>query len=103
MFDVYGVCSIATNTFFRHQRSYLQPTIVKAWHDEQTALLTLLKEHYSSQVILAVDGRSDSPGHCAKFGATSAVEQQVNKVMDVQLVQVSALWAAHIIGSQRLA
>ena len=65
MFDVYGVFCIATNTFFRHQRSYLQPTIVNAWHDEQTNLLRLLKECYSSQVILAVDGRSDSPGHCA--------------------------------------
>lgn len=40
-------------------------------------------------VVLSGDGRSDSPGHCAKYGAFTVIEQRVNKVLDVQLVQVS--------------
>uniref|UniRef100_A0A8C5FQL9 Uncharacterized protein n=1 Tax=Gadus morhua TaxID=8049 RepID=A0A8C5FQL9_GADMO len=32
---------------------------------------------------------SDSPGHCAKYGSYSLIEDRVNKVVDVQLVQSS--------------
>ncbi|CAH3028847.1 unnamed protein product [Porites evermanni] len=38
-------------------------------------------------VVLLGDGRSDSPGHCAKYGAFTVIEKRVNKVLDVQLVQ----------------
>ena len=40
-------------------------------------------------VVLSGDGRSDSPGHSAKYGAFTAIELRVNKVLDVELVQVS--------------
>lgn len=40
-------------------------------------------------VVLSGDGRSDSPGHSAKYGAFTVIEQRVNKVLDVELVQVS--------------
>ena len=40
-------------------------------------------------VVLSGDGRSDSPGHCSKYGAFTVIEQRVNKVLAVQLVQVS--------------
>ena len=42
-------------------------------------------------VVLSGDGRSDSPGHSAKYGAFTIIEQRVNKVLDVELVQVSLL------------
>ena len=32
--------------------------------------------------------RSDSPGHCAKYGTYSLIEDRINKVLDLQLVQV---------------
>ena len=88
MLDMLGVRTISTSTFFRHQTQYLQPTIISAWQEHQAGLVKQLKADHAKQVILAVDGRSDSPGHCAKFGATSAIEQQIRKVLDVQLVQV---------------
>ena len=88
MLDMLGVRTISTSTFFRHQTQYLQPTIICAWQEHQAGLVKQLKADHAKQVILAVDGRSDSPGHCAKFGATSAIEQQIRKVLDVQLVQV---------------
>ncbi|KAG5275499.1 hypothetical protein AALO_G00121020 [Alosa alosa] len=40
-------------------------------------------------LVLAGDCRSDSPGHCAKYGSCSLIEDRVNKVVDVQLVQSS--------------
>ncbi|XP_064153703.1 uncharacterized protein LOC135233762 [Anguilla rostrata] len=33
--------------------------------------------------------RSDSPGHCAKYGTYSLIEDRINKVLDLQLVQSS--------------
>lgn len=32
--------------------------------------------------------RSDSPGHCAKYGSYTVIEDRINKVLDLQLVQV---------------
>ncbi|KAL2096843.1 hypothetical protein ACEWY4_006050 [Coilia grayii] len=32
---------------------------------------------------------SDSPGHCAKYGSYSLIEDRINKVLDLQLVQSS--------------
>ena len=37
---------------------------------------------------LSGDGRCDSPGHSAKFGSYTVIEQQTNRVLDFQLVQV---------------
>ena len=37
---------------------------------------------------LAGDCRNDSPGHSAKYGTYSLVEQTTKKVIDLQLIQV---------------
>ena len=37
---------------------------------------------------LSGDARFNSPGHCAKYGCYSLRENRVNKLLDVQLVQV---------------
>ena len=39
-------------------------------------------------LVLAGDGRSDSPGHCAKYDSYSVIELSCNKVFDFKLVQV---------------
>ncbi|XP_010767710.1 uncharacterized protein [Notothenia coriiceps] len=36
---------------------------------------------------LTGDGRCDSPGHSAKYGGYTVIEQRINKVLDTQLVQ----------------
>ncbi|KAK3705290.1 hypothetical protein QZH41_008177 [Actinostola sp. cb2023] len=38
-------------------------------------------------LVLAGDGRCDSPGHCAKYGSYTVIEQTMNRVLDFQLVQ----------------
>ena len=35
------------------------------------------------------DGRADSPDHCAKYGSYTIHDLKQNKVLDLQLVQVS--------------
>ena len=50
-------------------------------------LLNKLKEKQQGLVI-GGDGRSDSPGHSAKYGSYSMLELNLNKIIDIQLVQV---------------
>ena len=71
-----------------HQREYLQPSIVRVWKREQQHLLNKIKEDGGS-VVLGGDGRSDSPGHSAKFGSYTFMDLKRNKVVDLQLVQVN--------------
>ena len=42
----------------------------------------------NSPLTLGGDGRADSPGTCAKFGAYSVMELKHKIVLDIQLVQV---------------
>ena len=58
------------------------------WKEEQEKLVERLS-NLEGGVVLSGDGRSDSPGHSAKYGAFTVIEQRTNKVLDVQLVQVS--------------
>ena len=88
MLDILGVQSISSNTFFRHQKLYVIPTIFKAWKDEQTNTLRELKA-LGSGLVVSGDCRSDSPGHCAKYGFLYPHRGTgSNKVVDLQLVQV---------------
>ena len=58
------------------------------WKEEQEKLVERLS-NLEGGVVLSGDGRSDSPGHSAKYEAFTVIKQRTNKVLDVQLVQVS--------------
>ena len=64
------------------------PVLVKMWKEEQEKLVKRLS-YLEGGVVVSGDGRSDSPGHSAKYGAFTVIEQRTNKVLDVQLVYVS--------------
>ena len=83
-FSVLKCPTITTSTFFRHQRTYLLPSIDFTFGKHQETLLNQLKESYDP-LIIGSDGRADSPGHSAKFKSYSMVE---NKVIDIKLVRV---------------
>ena len=55
-------------------------------HIEQLSLLQSLQ---GKAIALGGDGRCDSPGYSAKYGAYNLVELDLNKVLVVELVQVS--------------
>ena len=48
-------------------------------------------------LILAGDGRADSPGHSAKYGSYTVIELTCNKVVDFKLVQVGSCATVSII------
>ena len=54
---------------------------------KQENLFTILKER-GNTLIVAGDGRCDSPGHSAKFGSCTLLELTLNKIVDFKIVQV---------------
>ena len=87
IFKILNVAAITRRTFFRHQNKYLQPAIDNVWKQNQKSLLMSLKKK-GKPLVLAGDGRSDSPGHSAKYGSYSVLELNCNKIVDFKLVQV---------------
>ena len=87
MFKIMNVACISESTFYRHVSSYVSPVIIKQWKDHQEQLLSKLGKKENG-VVLAGDGRCDSPGYCTKYGSFTLIEQEINRVVDFQLVQV---------------
>ena len=57
------------------------------WKTQEESLLPQFQQE-KTPLVLAGDGRSDSPGHSAKYGSYS-IELTANKVVHFQLVQVN--------------
>ncbi|XP_041464943.1 uncharacterized protein LOC121415701 [Lytechinus variegatus] len=76
---------ISNQTFLDHQKEYLQPSIIRVAQRQQHQLLNRIKP--GEKLIIGGDGRSDSPGHSAKFGSYTFMDMKTKKVIDVQLVQ----------------
>ena len=87
MFRFMNLVTISRKTFFRHQKKILQPAVHSVWNRHQELLLSSLREK-GDKLITAGDGRSDSPGHSAKYGSYSLLELTCNKIVDFKLIQV---------------
>ena len=83
-----GCASISTRTYYEHQQKYLLPSIFRVWDQYQQCVLALLADD-KTPLVLAGDGRSDSPGCCAKYGTYSVIDMTHNVIIDCELVQVS--------------
>ena len=75
-------------TYDSYQSDYLIPEINQAWEFEQeAAIMEVLQQ--DTPVRLAGDGRCDSPGFCAKYCLYSHMDLATNKLLSLQLVQVT--------------
>uniref|UniRef100_UPI0037E89549 uncharacterized protein n=1 Tax=Semicossyphus pulcher TaxID=241346 RepID=UPI0037E89549 len=72
-------------TFKRHARMFLEPSIVHKWKKEQRELIQHLKQ--KSKIAVGGDMKADSPGHSAKFGSYSLMHLEKKNIIDIQLVQ----------------
>ncbi|XP_053403232.1 uncharacterized protein LOC123530221 [Mercenaria mercenaria] len=86
LFEFMNFLTITLNTFFEHQRSILWPAVDIVWTLYKTAVFTALRNR-GGKVVVAGDGRADSPGHSAKYGAYSLIDMQSGRVIDIHLVQ----------------
>lgn len=71
----------------KEQKQVLFPVVQEAWEKEKQKVYEEIKA--SPKVVLSGDARCDSPGHCAKFGSYTLMDTSSNKIVDMELVQVS--------------
>lgn len=90
VFEFLGCAVITPRTFYNHQCWYLFPTVFSLWKKEQSDMIGVLQA-FDEPLSLGGDGRSDSPGHSAKYGSYSLMDLEHNVVLDIQLVQASGV------------
>lgn len=73
-------------SFYYIQRKYLWPVVNNHYIVQQREILQSFR---GQPLVLAGDGRCDSPGHNAKYGTYSVMEVTTEKIVDFSLVQVS--------------
>eukprot|EP00795_Rhopilema_esculentum_P010095 gene10095-18746_t len=81
-----GVAAYSPRTFFRHQQAYLCPSVTKIWKNESDFLKQDIQLKGNS-IVVGGDARCDSMGHSAKYGSYTFVDLNINKVLDLELVQ----------------
>ncbi|KAL3873816.1 hypothetical protein ACJMK2_028655 [Sinanodonta woodiana] len=93
---------IHLSTFMTHQRVLLTPTINKVWKAHQDRVFGELQSLHQP-IAIAGDGRCDSPGHSAMFGAYSVLEVNLGKVLDIELVQSNEVNSSYHMEKEGLA
>lgn len=79
--------SICQTTFYKLRRNHLFPAIDEEWRKEQAMVVESIKGRQES-LMLAGDGRCDSPGHSAKYGTYTMLDTETDKVVDFEVVRV---------------
>ena len=86
LFHHVGIPSISLRTYHLMQRVYLIPSVLDVWSRQQNEVIQQVQD---KRLVLGGDARCDSPGHSAKYGSYTLMELETNKILDVQLVQVT--------------
>ena len=84
--EILNLQYLGEKTFYSIQNEYLFPEINYAWLSEQNSVF---EEIGQTDLWLCGDGRCDSPGHSAKYGTYSMLDQATDKIVDLKVVQVS--------------
>ncbi|XP_039520202.1 uncharacterized protein LOC120474086 [Pimephales promelas] len=78
------------STFRSLARRFIEPAVVHRWRTTQDAALERLTSR-RHDAMLAGGMRTDSPGNSARYGSYTMMDLRNNKVVDLQLVQSSAV------------
>ncbi len=89
VFRHFGLAAYSSRTFFYHQRIFILPSILQYWETYQAKLVQSLKSVKDS--VWSGDGRYDSMGHSAKYGAYTMFCCTIMKIVHFELLQVSIL------------
>jgi len=82
-----GLSAISLRTYFVHQKRFLIPSIIHHWETYRASLVEQLKQ-CSDVVSWSGDGRFDSMGHSAKYGAYTMFSSTILKIVHFELLQV---------------
>ena len=89
------------NVFFDDtQRKYLFPVVNEAWEAESNSQIDILTS--KPVVNLEGDGRCDSPGHCAKYGTYTLMDEDTGNVVAFNVAQVSEVSSSNAMEKEGL-
>jgi len=94
VFKHMGVLAYSARTFFFHQKNFLFPVVISYWERYQGSLISRVKA--LKNVEWSGDGRFDSMGHSAKFGAYTMFCNTLLKVVHFEILQVRTILLLHI-------
>ena len=90
-----GLCTYSIRTYFAHQKKFVFPSILHHWETYRAALIDQLK--VTKDVVWSGDGRFDSMGHSAKYGAYTMFCSTIMKIVHFELLQVKFLQLVEMI------
>lgn len=90
MFRLLNLAGISESTIQNYAKKFIQPIVYSIWQQERRAILQQV-QNSGGVLVLAGDGRADTPGHCAKYGTYTLLDLNVKKIIEIQLVQVHPL------------
>lgn len=86
MFSIFNIAHICARTFSWYQTTYLFLAVSSFWVEQQNIMIDNIRSS-TSGLVLGGDGRTDSPGHSAKYGSYCMADLKTNKVLEIRLVQ----------------
>ena len=84
---------ISESVFYDTQQRFLFPVLNQAWKNEQEIVRQELVN--KGAINLNGDGRCDSPGHSAKYGTYTLMDNDSGKVVVFSVVQVSEVTSSN--------
>ena len=81
------------SVFYDTQQKYLFPVVNEAWEAESRQQIQMLTE--KEVVNLDGDGRCDSPGHSAKYGTYTLMDDDTGNVVAFNVIQVSEVTSSN--------
>ncbi|CAH1242316.1 Hypp6572 [Branchiostoma lanceolatum] len=85
LFKHIGLSMFSGRAYLKHQNKYLVPSILRYWESYRQRLINLLKGEKNA--VWSGDGRYDSMGHSAKYGAYTMFCNTINKLVHFELLQ----------------
>jgi ribonuclease HI len=84
---------VSSSHYYSTQTNTLFPVVQHTWLTSQNALVKKLNQ--SDGVDVCGDGRCDSPGHSAKYGTYTLMDEKTNLIIEFSLVQVTEVTSSN--------
>ena len=86
LFKHLGLYTISSRAFYMHQNKFLFSSVIMHWQKYQSDLIEKVKK--IKNATWSGDGRFDSMGHSAKYGAYSMFCNSISKIVHFEIRQV---------------
>ena len=84
---------ISSSHYYKIQEKHLLPVINNKWESGQAEIIQQVTQ--VNHVDICGDGRCDSPGHSAKYGTYTMIDESTKKVLDFSVVQVTEVTSSN--------